>query len=103
MNRLPAPKKPYVKPVAHLSEANLEMAKAALWYDRRVPGLGDRWLRALEAAQSKIQHQPQLGAPHRRQTRTWRVPKFPYRIVYREEPDRILILAFAHDKRRESY
>ena len=79
------------------------MAEAALWYDQRVPGLGERLLRAIEAAQFKIQKNPKLGAPHRRDTRKWRVPKFPYRIVYREEHDRILVISIAHDKRRENY
>lgn len=92
-----------MKPVAHLSDANLEMAEAALWYDRREPGLGDRLLRAINATQSKIQQEPQRGVPHRRQTRKWRVPRFPYLIIYREEIDRILIIAIAHDKRREDY
>ena len=92
-----------MKPVAHLSDANLEMVEAALWYDRRESGLGERLLQAIAAAQFKIQNNPQLGTPHRRGTRKWRVLKFPYRIVYREEADRILVVAIAHDKRRENY
>jgi plasmid stabilization system protein ParE len=79
------------------------MVEAAQWYDQRMPGLGERLLRAIEATQFNIQKNPQLGTPYRRGTRKWRVPKFPYRVIYRDESERILIIAIAHDKRREGY
>ena len=92
-----------MKPVAHLSEANLELIEAARWYDGREAGLGDRFLGAVKAAETLMQCHPEWGTPNQRRTRKWTVPDFPYQLVYREETDRILVLAFAHGKKRQGY
>jgi toxin ParE1/3/4 len=92
-----------MKPVAHLSEANLEMTAAGLWHDQRKPGLGERFFAAIEATQLLVQEAPELGTPHHRGTRRRRVTGFPYHLVYLEETDRILVVAVAHAKRDEHY
>jgi plasmid stabilization system protein ParE len=92
-----------VKPVAHLSDANLELAEAALRYDQQAPGRGERFLGAVADAQWLIQTHPEIGVPYFRKTRRWLVRRFPYAIIYRVEVDRILVVAVAHAKRREGY
>ena len=92
-----------MKPVAHLSEANLEMTKAGLWHEQQRPGLGERFFAAVEATQASVQQHPELGAPYHLGTRRKRVTGFPYHLVYCEETDRILVVAVAHAKREDRY
>jgi len=73
-----------MKPVAHLSEANLELVGGARWYEEREFGLGDRFLEAVKVAEIRIQRNPEWGTPNRRRTRKWTVPDFPYQIICRE-------------------
>lgn len=44
-----------------------------------------------------------LGTPHRRNTRKWRVARFPHSIVYRQESEGLVIIAVAHGYRQEDY
>lgn len=92
-----------MKPVAQHAADTFELAEAAAWYEQRVYGLGGRLYEAVQKTKTFIRQNPQLGAPHRRGTRKRRVSGFPYLIIYREEPDRILIVAIAHGKREPGY
>jgi plasmid stabilization system protein ParE len=46
---------------------------------------------------------PQSGAPLGGPNRRYLVQRFPYGLIYREEGDRIFILAVAHLRRRPEY
>jgi toxin ParE1/3/4 len=92
-----------MKPVVHLSVASREMASAAQWYDRRLPGLGERFLAAVEATERFVQRNPELGAPHRYNTRMRVVEGFPFLLIYREFADHIRVYAVADGRRRPGY
>ena len=84
--------------------------EAQLWYEHRVYGLGDRFLRALRNVTDDAAQRPNVGTP----TRTNDVGKvlerkvgtagFPYVVVYRATgrsgPE---VLAVHHERRRPSY
>ena len=91
------------KPVEYLSDALLDLAESAAWYEEKQLGLGVRLQDAVQLTIKKLQRQPQLGAPRRRNSRKWRVARFPYSVVYRETTEMIIIIAIAHAKRREDY
>ena len=84
-------------------DALAEMIAAAQYYDRRVPGLGARFLDAVEAAARQIQRQPTLGALDSAGRRRRAVRHFPYRFIYRFESDNLFVLAVAHGSRRPGY
>ena len=92
-----------LKPAAYLRQAAAEMERSATWYERREEGLGARFDAAVREAEAFICRNPQLGTPHHRGTRKWRVAGFPHAVIYREESDRIIIFAVAHAKRRPGY
>lgn len=46
-----------------LRAAAAEMAEAAAWYDERVTGLGERFLREAEGAFARIDETPLTGSP----------------------------------------
>jgi toxin ParE1/3/4 len=91
------------KLVEYLPGARFDLTDSAAWYEEQEPGLGMRFHAAVQATEKKLQRNPSLGTPHRRKTRKWRVLRFPYNVVYREEFDRIIIVAIAHGSRQENY
>ena len=83
------------------------MAEAARWYEQHRVGLGLEFLAAVEAAVVRIEENPRIGsrAPgvDDDEIRRVFVHRFPYHLVYIELPDRLQVLAVAHDRRRPAY
>jgi toxin ParE1/3/4 len=92
-----------MKPVAYHRLAASELIKSAVYYERRNRALGEAFLVVVEATLPKIQRNPDLGRPGKVGTRSWKVKRFPFRIVYLEQPERFWILAVAHLSRRPGY
>lgn len=86
-----------------LPRADTELSEAAAFYDAQTLGLGDEFLEEVHRAITLLVSSPDLGSPQRRQTRRLLVRRFPYSIVYRDESDRVLIVAIAHQSRRPGY
>ncbi len=82
--------------VAWSSLAELEIAEAAVWYDERQVELGDRFLRAVEAAADAAARSPELYARVHRDLRRVLVPRFPYGLIVRESPDELFVVACYH-------
>jgi toxin ParE1/3/4 len=92
-----------MKPVKFHPQAESEFAESAVFYNGRLPGLGDDFFTAVKLASRQIQADP-LRRPLRRDgTRKVTLPRFPYAIVYRDDPEQILIVAVAHGARRPGY
>lgn len=85
------------------SEADAEVTEAAQFYETRSPGLGSALLdevqRSLDQMATTPEAYQQIGKRVRRKP-LWR---FPYNLVYAVYPDRIRIVASAHQKRRPFY
>src|SRR5260370_35865623 len=92
-----------MKPVVYHRLAASELIKSAKFSERRSPTLGDAFLSAADATLPKIQRNPELGKPGKLGTRSWKTKRFPFRIVYLEQPDRFWIVAIAHLCRRPNY
>lgn len=92
-----------MKPVAELLAATAELEQAVAWYEERELGLGERLYVAFQEARLFIRRNPQAGSPFDHGTRKWRVRKFPYKIIYCDLPDEIVIVAVANDSRRPGY
>jgi plasmid stabilization system protein ParE len=88
-------------------EADAEMAEAARWYERNRVGLGLEFLAAVDAAVTRIEENPRIGSRppgvDDDEIRRVFVRRFPYHVVYIELPDRLQVLAVAHDRRRPAY
>lgn len=92
-----------MKPVAYHRLAASELIKSAVFYERRNPTLGETFLLVVDATVSRIQRNPELGKPGKLGTRSWKTRRFPFRIVYLEQPDRFWIVALTHLSRRPDY
>jgi plasmid stabilization system protein ParE len=94
-------------PIRTSEEAAAEFAEAVRWYDERHQGLGAEFIGAVDAAVSRIEENPRIGSrlsgiADESISRVF-VRRFPYHVVYIELPDRVQILAVAHDRRRPAY
>jgi plasmid stabilization system protein ParE len=94
-------------PVRIGAEAEAELAEAARWYEMHRAGLGTEFLGAVDSAVARIAETPRVGSPvpgvPDEAIRRRAVRRFPYHVVYVELPDRLQILAVAHDRRRPAY
>jgi toxin ParE1/3/4 len=86
------------------SEARAELLQAVSFYDEQVPGLGSRFVAAIERCQKSILSTPRIGHPYSRRLRKFSVSdNFPYSIVYAVIKDEIFVVAYAHGSRRPGY
>jgi len=92
-----------VKPVDFHRAATTGMIEASRLYEQRREGLGFRFLRVVEEVSAKIAEPPDIGAPASRKERKRRVPRFPFDVVYRNQEERVLILAVKHHRRKPGY
>lgn len=80
-------------------EAAGDIEDAYNWYERARAGLGEEFLSAVrERLDSAIAHPEQFPLVHRSVRRAL-LRRFPYSLLYRVEPEAILLVAVFHAKR----
>ena len=84
-------------------EAEAELLSAAQYFESHLENLGLDFLLAVRRAYERILEFPNSGRPFGRRLRRTLVRGFPYGLLYRVEPSRILIVAVAHLHRRPGY
>jgi len=92
-----------VRSVEFHPHAQEEFAAAARFYERQAAGLGRDFVAAVQHTYERLVEAPALGAPFGGRLRRLLVPKFPYGLLYRAEPDRIYVVAAMHLRRRPGY
>lgn len=89
-------------------EAVAEFDTAVRWYEEQEPGIGLTLIDRAQQARKDLAHWPNAAPPFTTTDdgtviRSKAVGGYPYRIVYTVEPDTILILAYAHERREPGY
>ncbi len=92
-----------MKTVTFHEDANAEMNDAAQYYEERAFGLGLSFLDAVEGAVDNILENPEAYQLVGDEVRHKLFMRFPYSLLYVVEPDRIRVVAVAHQKRRPGY
>lgn len=92
-----------MKYVVFLPEAEQEMIEAALYYQSQASGLGVDFLSEIEHATKSIAAFPNTYPILEGQLRRRLVRQFPFGILYRVDPDEIVVIAVAHTRRRPGY
>ena len=80
-------------------EARIEFEEAAVWYEDREPGLGDRFEAEVDATFLRILATPERFRLLGRTVRKAKVRIFPYNIYYHVEPGFIGVVSVFHGKR----
>lgn len=82
------------------ADALQDLEEAVAWYESRRPGLGIEFVVEVRRTVAAIADFPNAGQKEGRRARSRTAGRFPYRIVYRLEPDVATIVAVVHTKRR---
>jgi plasmid stabilization system protein ParE len=92
-----------VKPHIFHPDSGEEYARAVEYYADILPELGSRFHDEIERLIREVRRQPgrflRFSPPAQRAL----ARKFPYSVVYLEQPDRVWIVAVMHAKRRPGY
>ena len=92
-----------MKPVIFLPEAEQEMLEAAIYYQSQSLGLGLDYLSEVERAIQAIAESPTTWPVIDDELRRRLVRRFPFGVLYRIEPQEIVIIAVAHLRRKPGY
>lgn len=92
-----------MRPVRFLRPAELELLDAARYYEIQARGLGREFLDKIDAAILDIREAPERWPIVNSCIRRRLVHRFPYALLYRVEPDAIIIQATMHLHRRPDY
>lgn len=79
--------------------------KTAKWYDKKVDGLGYRFLSKLKASFDRIHSSPSSFARYKKESdiRKYAVGGFPYKIYYLFRNEHVEILAIVHMSRSNNF
>jgi hypothetical protein len=89
--------------IEFLPEADQEMLEAARYYQSLSSGLGDDYLAEVEHAVQSIALFPQTWPVLEGDFRRRLVKRFPFGVIYRIEPDIIVIIAVANLRKKPGY
>jgi len=83
-----------------VSTAELELKEAMEYYEAAQPGLGAKFLSAVEEATRLIEAHPLWWTPLSLRTRRCRISRFPFGLIYQVRQEEILIVSVM-DLRRD--
>ena len=89
-------------PVRVRRRAELDVDEAYAWYEARTEGLGEAFLRAVEACFARIERHPEAHVVAHGRVRRARLHRFPYGVYYVIREEFIDVLAVYHGRRRPS-
>lgn len=86
-----------------LPEAKCDAEEATRYYERCVPGLGDRFRAEIESVCAAIVRQPLLWSERVGGYRRINILGFPYYVAYFVRGERIVVAAVGHAARHPDY
>ena len=92
-----------MKQVRFLDEVREELLAQVAYYEERQEGLGEQFRLAVKAATALAAIHPKLGSPWKLRTRRVFPKGFPFSVVYRIEPNELVVFAIAHFSLRPTY
>ncbi len=92
-----------MKTLVFLPEAEREMIEAASHYQSQAPGLGLDYLSEIERAVKAIAESPDTWPVIEGELRRRLVRRFPFGLLYRIDPEEVVIIAVAHLRKRPGY
>ena len=87
-------------PLIVRSRAEADALEAYRWYENEHPGLGIRFLDALESGLTRISDNPLHYAEIAGGVRRKLLEKFPYGLFYLFENEEVIVIAIMHQEQR---
>ena len=91
------------KPVDYHIGARLDFDESFDWYHKRSVGTAIGFASAVDEAIDQIVADPGRFPVAYGRCRFCALQRYPFRVVFREEPDRLVVVAIAHAKRSPRY
>jgi hypothetical protein len=92
-----------VKSVRYHEEARAEFLHEVRYDSAICPSLGERFDRAVQAAEVRAAEAPALGSPYQHGTRRVLLDRFKFSLVHVESEGEIVVLAIAPFRRKPGY
>ncbi len=92
-----------MKPADFLPGARADFDSSFDWYASQSKTAAERFSIAVDSALSRIARDPEQFVRIDARHRECLVKRFPFRIIFRMEASRIVVVAIAHAKRRPGY
>lgn len=92
-----------MKQIVFHPDADAEITEVSHYYEVRKPGLGSDFIGEVERVLDQITANPEAGQRIGKRVRRKTLWRFPYNLIYAVYPERIRIVACAHQKRRPFY
>ncbi len=86
-----------------LPEARRDLASAVAWYDGEFPDLGQELAREAKRLCELISDSPLTGVEVRPGIRRRLLRRFPYAILYSQDPVGVVVIAVMHQRRRPEH
>jgi plasmid stabilization system protein ParE len=80
-------------------EAELDIAEAYNWYERRRPGLGEEFLSSVDACLQGLRRWPEMYVVVHEKFRRALIRRFPYAMFYEYSGGKVTIYAVFHTAR----
>jgi plasmid stabilization system protein ParE len=84
-------------------DAQRELIESAVYYERRVPGLGVRFDEEVRRATDFLLGHPEVGHPADATLRKFVLNRFPFTLYYSATADVVRVEAVAHQSRLPGY
>ena len=92
-----------MKSVRFHPEAETEMIEAAAYYEAQQPHLGRRFLASVQDAVNRISVNPRLYPIVELDVRRCLTKTFPFGVLFRERPGKVVVMAVMHLHRDPDY
>ena len=87
------------QPLVVRAAAEADVLEVALWYERRSPGLGTEFLRAVDVTLAEIARMPARYPLVHGDARRAHLRRFPYGVYFVATPDLVSVVACMHARR----
>lgn len=84
-------------------DAEAEFIEEAAHLETKLSGLGNRFINEVERAIHLLQDHTEVGAPIDGTFRRLVLRRFPLSFIYTVEPERVFVVAVAHQRRKPGY
>ena len=89
--------------VVYHTQVQKDLDDAWRYYESASEGLGDRFFDEFLAVIVGIEKNPKRWPPTDKGRRVAQFSRFPYKLLYRAEPERVKVLVVRHQKRSPAY